>query len=223
MTHLWAVVRINTVLKEAKMTGRLLQEITVPPRQGAAFEVKRGQIIRVVEVEGPQVGDFNAFNLHNFRERLDAPLSAALNGSFRKFTRVYTNAPRGNLMFTVVDDKTGVHYLSGSHCTRLHYEIIYGVKDYHPNCYDILAEAVKPYGLSHYDVHGVFNFFMNVVYDENGRMIIKAPVAKKGDYMDIRAEMDVLCAIAACPGDIGLTNGEDMTPRPLKIEVYEEQ
>ncbi len=201
---------------------RLVNELMVPARGGCAFEIKKGQILRVVEIEGPQVGDFNAFNLHNFRERLDAPLSAALNSSFRHFTRLYTNEPRGRLMFTVVDDPTRVHFLSGGHCTILHYDLIHGIKDHH-NCYDILAKAVTPYGLTHYDVHGVFNFFMNVSYDANGRMIIRPPVAKKGDYMDVRAEMDVLGAIAACPGDINPTNGEDRVPKPLKIEIYEKE
>ena len=42
-------------------------------------------------------------------------------------------------------------------------------------------------------------------------------------YMDIRAEMDVLGAIAACPGDISPTNGEDRIPKPLKIEIYAEE
>lgn len=94
-------------------------------------------------------------------------------------------------------------------------------------------EAVTPYGLTHYDVHGVFNFFMNVSYDDSGRMIIKPPIAnnlsghfKTGQqrgYMDVRAEMDVLGAIAACPGDINPTNGEDRVPKRLKIEIYEKE
>ncbi len=205
------------------MKRKLVRELIVPARHGAAFEIKKGQILRVIEVEGPQVGDFNAFNLHNFRERMQAPLSAAFNSSTRHFTKIYTNDPRGRLMFTVVDDPTGLHYLSGGYCTRLHYEILLGIKD-HPNCYDILAEAIKPYGLTHYDVHGVLDFFMNVSFDDNGKMIVGPPIAKKGDYMELRAEMDVLGAMSACPDDIlGPTNGEDMRPKPLKIEIYEEE
>ncbi len=184
--------------------------------------MKKGQILRVIEIEGPQVGDFNAFNLHNFRERMHAPFTAQLNRSNRRFTKVYTNDPRGHVMFTVVDDPTGVHYLGGACCTGIHYEILFGIKD-HANCYDILAEAIRPYGLNHYDVHGALNFFMNVSYGDDGRIIIKAPVAKKGDYIDMRAEMDVLGAITACPGDINPTNGEDRIPKALKIEIYEEQ
>lgn len=41
--------------------------------------------------------------------------------------------------------------------------------------------------------------------------------------MDVRAEMDVLGAIAACPGDINPTNGEDRVPKRLKIEIYEKE
>lgn len=197
----------------------LIREFNVPACHGAAWEMRKGQLFRVIEIEGPQVGDFNAFNLHNFRERMHAPLSARLNSSTRHFTKIYTNDPRGHIMFTVVDDPTGLHYLSGGHCTALHYEILRGIK-VHANCYDILAEAIKPYGLTHYDVHGVLDFFMDVSFDEDGHMVIKPPIAKKGDYMELRAEMDVLCAISACPDDMGLTNGMDRTPKPLRIEIY---
>lgn len=199
--------------------GKIVKEFTIKARSGYAFEVKQGQILRIIEAVGPQVADVNFFNLHNFRERLHAPLSAAYNRSFQKFTKLYTNAARPNVIFTVVDDPVGVHFLSGAHCTSLHYELFWGIEN-HPNCFDNLAKAIEPWGLTSYDVHGVFNAFMKVRYDD-GKMIILPPVSKKGDYIDLRAEMDVLVAISACPGDISPTNGEDRIPKPLDIVVHE--
>ena len=50
----------------AETAGRTLAErIAVPIRTGRAWTVRKGQICRVVAVEGPQVCDFNAWNLHN--------------------------------------------------------------------------------------------------------------------------------------------------------------
>ena len=114
-----------------------------------------------------------------FERSLQSALSAQLNGSFQKFTTLFTNSPQINPIFTVVDDPTGVHYLSGSvGCTAKHYEKLMGVKN-HANCFDNLAKAVEPWGLGHYDVHGPFNAFMRVRWDENGNFNILAPVAKK--------------------------------------------
>jgi len=44
---------------------------------------------------------------------------------------------------------------------------------------------------------------MNVQYDPaTGMFVILEPVSRPGDYIEFRAEMDLLCALSACPDDI---------------------
>ena len=62
---------------------------------------------------------------------------------------------------------------------------------------------------------------MRVRYDEKGKMEILPPVAKKGDYVDLRAEMGLLVAISACPSDLNPCNGEDRKPKSLGIRIFE--
>jgi len=54
----------------------------------------------------------------------------------------------------------------------------------------------------------------------DGSFAILAPTARKGDYIDLRAEMDVLAAVSACPADRNATN--DGRAKPLGITVYSE-
>ena len=87
-----------------------------------------------------------------------------------------------------------------------------------------LVEALEPHGLTPEDVPDVFNMFMNVSYDDEGRYHIHGPVAGKGGYIDMRAEMDSLVALSACPaGDVSFVNGEgeEQGNKRLKVEIWE--
>ena len=53
----------------------------IPIRSGRAWPVRAGQLCRVVVIEGPQVADFNGWNLHNPRERFWAARTKQLDAS----------------------------------------------------------------------------------------------------------------------------------------------
>ena len=61
------------------MVEEAISEFIIPARSGKAFEIKKGQVLRIIEIEGKQVADVNVWNLHDFRERMDA-LSSMLMG-----------------------------------------------------------------------------------------------------------------------------------------------
>ena len=86
----------------------------------------------------------------------------------------------------------------GGRCsTRLGEIIGRGASD--RTCQENLTEALAPYGLTGDDINDVFNVFMNVDMDPNGRFTLKVPTTVKGDHIDLRAEMDILAGISACP------------------------
>jgi uncharacterized protein YcgI (DUF1989 family) len=59
---------------------------------------------------------------------------------------------------------------------------------------------------------------MNVELRTDGSFEIRPPTARKGDYIELRAEMDVLAAVSACPADRNATN--DGRAKPLGITVF---
>jgi uncharacterized protein YcgI (DUF1989 family) len=209
---------------------KLVKEILVPAEHGAAYWVSKGQTQRVIMVDGPQVGDWIAFNRDNLKEHYDPTHTYIMNssqgtGNTRAFRDFYSRPPHLNVMFTVTADTVGTHWvLSGGKCTPQRY-VIFGARGPHRSCFENLAEAITPYGLTPEDVPDVFNMFMNVEYDEEGEYHIKAPVAGKGGYIDMLAKMDCLVALSACPaGDVSLVNGEGSNKgnKPLKVEIWEE-
>ncbi|MBI3076904.1 MAG: DUF1989 domain-containing protein [Deltaproteobacteria bacterium] len=86
----------------------------------------------------------------------------------------------------------------------------------HPNCQDNLARAIRPYGLPAYAVQDAFNIFMKTGAKPSGHLFYKDPDAKKGDYMELLAEMDCLVSLSACPG-----KSSGPKTRRLGVEIYE--
>jgi uncharacterized protein YcgI (DUF1989 family) len=67
-------------------------------------------------------------------------------------------------------------------------------------------------------VPDVFNVFMNVDIIDN-KLVINPPLVKEDDYIDLRAEMECLVALSACPSDLAVTNAGRI--KPLKVEIFD--
>src|ERR1700719_1123084 len=82
------------------------------------------------------------------------------------------------------------------------------------NCNDNLVDAITPFGLGAGDVHDPFNIFMTTGLNGSGKPFYLPSDARKGDYVDLLAEMNVLVAISACPGG---SSGKQSYPLELDI------
>ena len=201
---------------------RILEDFVIPAGRGRAFLVPRGAVLRIHLVEDRQVGDCCFFNAGDRREVFHVGQSWALNvmlgtGNAKSFKHFYSKPPRENVMLTVLEDTVRNHWGNmGGRCSKRLYELRDGDRD-HRSCQENLAEALAPFGVSGDDIVDIFNVFMNVEVRPDGSFTILPPSAKKGDYIDLRAEMDVLAAISACPADRNATN--DGRAKPLGITV----
>ena len=118
---------------------------------------------------------------------------------------------------TIIDDPVGTNDIQYPRCTGFLYEYQYGF-EVHTNCHDILAEAIREYGLTPDDVHDSFNFWMHTgVADDH--MFIKRLMARKGDYVELIAQMDVLAVPNVCGADIFSTSNFEL--KPLLVQVFE--
>ena len=206
------------------MAGQIVQDFVIPARHGRAVEVAKGQILRIHLVEDKQVGDCVFFNADDHREMFHVGQTWGLNvmlgtGTARAFRHFYSKPPRENVMMTVVEDTVKNHWGNcGGRCSKRLYEMVDKTTD-HRSCQENLTEALAPYGLSGDDIVDVFNVFMNAEIKPDGSFSILPPTAMKGDHIDLRAEMNILAAISACPSDGRATN--DGNPKPLGITVYD--
>ena len=200
--------------------GRIVEERLIPARGYGAFQVQRGRVIRFVDVEGQQVPDVLLFNLHNVKERLSTGYSLSLNRSGNLTTGHTLYSIDCNAMATIVGDTVGQHYWGGGFCSEAVNFARYGVRGT-PNCRDNLTDALKPYGFTKEDVTDgcCLNFFMNLGERPDGTRGTELPFSQAGDYVDLRAEMDLLVAISACPQDRNPCNA--FNPTPIGVVIYE--
>lgn len=188
----------------------LQQQIIIPAKEGKAFKIQKGQTIRITDIEGEQVADLVAYRINDATERLDTgvTMDAIRTIALHAGHILYSNQYRP--MFTVITDLVGRHDFTSSACRPEMYEFLYN-KSNHANCHHNLAEALAPFGLAKPDQYYTFNIFMNTVIDANGQISVKRPLSRAGDYIELRAEMDVIAAISACPCEESECNGYQPT------------
>ncbi|HEY1362085.1 MAG TPA: urea carboxylase-associated family protein [Xanthobacteraceae bacterium] len=203
----------------------LRSELVVPRLGGKAFLVEKGQILRVTCIEGPQVADFNAFNRDDPKEMFWSGRTRLLQRAHLSVgDRLWSTPPRMRPMFTIIADTVAHQPLPGnarSHdlmycrCNERLYEVVKG-QTRAPNCNSNLAAAIAEFGLPPESVHDAFNIFMTTGLGPDDRFFYVDPDAKKGDYLELHAEMDCIVAISACPG---ASSGPEK--RPIGIRIYQ--
>ncbi|MGH9245265.1 MAG: DUF1989 domain-containing protein [Acidimicrobiales bacterium] len=192
------------------------REVEIPPCEGRVFEVERGDIVRIVAIEGPQAADLIAFNTSDFRESLSTWLTRHMSGSFLRAKEFYTNFPAAQIMFTAITDRPGLLWLSPGRCNPLSYRTR-GTGGPHLSCQDILAGCVESMGLGPFDMPDVLNIFMNATLHADGTYEFGPSPVEPGDSFDMTAEMDATVAVSACPDEFGAYN--EFQTRPLGIQV----
>jgi uncharacterized protein YcgI (DUF1989 family) len=208
----------------ARRARHLVRTVEIAARTGEAFEIEQGQLIRVICSEGPQVADFNAFGRQDAREKFWSVKSRIIGSSHLTVgNQLWSCPPWTRPMMTIIADTVSREALPGgarthdllfSRCDARHYETVFGRKGM-PNCQDNLANAIKPFGLTQYDVHDPLNLFMTTGSNEAGKPFYLPSNAKKGDYVELYAEIDCLAAISACPG-----GSSGPKHHPLRVDIF---
>ena len=177
--------------------------IILPPRSGTAFILKKGQRLKVVDIEGEQVSDLVCYYEHDTAEYLSSgrTLDYAETVLLTRGHAFYSN--RSNVMFTMVEDTVGRHDFLLTPCSADTFRIIYGHANPHQGCFGNLSEALKNYGITPDEVHISFNIFMNVdIESQTGKITVLPPKSKVGDYIVIEAAMDLIVGLTACSAEM---------------------
>ena len=201
------------------MDEKRSSEQVIPAGEYASVTLRRGETLRIIDLEGKQVADLVALNSSQRGEKLSCVYSNVLNGTWMltKGHMLYSN--RANPMFFIAEDTVGLHYSGGGFCTEEVNFIRFQVRNTR-NCADNLKMAYEPHGVKRedFDFDCCFNVFMNLTFQSDGSMKLEEPLSGPGDYIDLRAEMDTIIAISNCPQDKNPCNA--FNPTPLMIKVF---
>ena len=192
------------------------------PQTGMGFELRKGQIIRIIDPEGEQVSDVVAFasggaGRADASEWLSSGRTIDYNNTIYQSTGHVLYSNRSNPMFTILEDRVGRHDFLLTPCSPETFEMLY--KDhqgYHPSCLENLTENLKRFGIRADDIPTTFNVFMNVEVLPSGKIAIGAPLSKPGDFVDLRAERDLVVGVTACSAE----QSNNHALKPIDLMVY---
>jgi uncharacterized protein YcgI (DUF1989 family) len=203
---------------------RHARSFVIPARTGKGFKLAAGEIVRVTCPEGPQVADMIVFNADDPTEKFWSGRTRVIHGGHLKVgDQLWSVPPRVRPMLTLIADTlehpphpfgARSHDLLYCRCDGRMYAMVYGLAGAR-NCNDNLAEAIAEFGLGPEHVHDPFNIFMTTGLNDAGKPFYLPSDAKKGDYVELVAEIDCLVAVSACPG--GSSGSQS---RSLMIDIF---
>lgn len=170
----------------------------IAPRSGAAFRAGKGQVLTVRDVEGSQVSDLLAYNADDIREVISNGRTFDYAETIQLTTGHILYSNRSNAMLTIVEDTVGRHDFLLTPCSEATFRHFYPEHPVHRGCFGNLSEALAPYGVEPELIPCAFNIFMNVPVAADGRVSVEPPLSKAGDYIRLRAEMDLVIGLTAC-------------------------
>ena len=190
-------------------------------------EIKKGQVFRILDLEGNQAVDTLFFNARDPEERYSAADTVRAQGALYLTTGTQLMSTEGRPMLTITADTCGRHDTLGGACSCESNTVRYALnKRPMHSCRDSFLHALAHYdfnqgsgGLTKRDITSNINFFMNVPVTPEGGLTFADGVSAPGKYVEMRAEMDVLCLISNCPQLNNPCNAYN--PTPVRVLIWD--
>lgn len=194
------------------LAGTVVHDEVVPARAPWLHMVKKGQTLRIVDLEGNQAVDFLVYNAHDDAERYSAQDTIAAQGNIFLREGSVLRSNEGAAMMTVLSTAVAYHDTIGGACSCESNSLRYGhhTKAQHA-CVDNFLTANARQGRGKRDMVSNVNFFMNVPVEGDGALGIVDGISAPGLYVDLRAEMDVSVVVSNCPQINNPCNGFNPT------------
>jgi urea carboxylase-associated protein 1 len=201
----------------------VFREVVVAGR-GWSKQLTKGQIFRILDLEGNQAVDTLFYNAHDPSDRYSSVDTIREQGKIYLTTGTKLISLHGNTLMTIVADTCGRHDTVGGACAAESNQVRYAIeKKYMHNCRDnFLLELAKhqPH-MSKRDITSNINFFMNVPVTPEGGLTFEDGISAPGRYVELRAEMDVLVLVSNCPQLNNPCNAYN--PTPVEMIVWDPQ
>jgi urea carboxylase-associated protein 1 len=194
----------------------------VPAGEPFMRRVEKGQVLRILDLEGNQAVDTLFYNADDTEERYDANNTIRGQNNIYLTTGTQLLSNEGNTMLTIIADTCGRHDTLGGACSAESNTVRYALEKRHMHaCRDsfLLALAEYDHGMSKRDLSSNINFFMNVPVTPSGGLTFADGISGAGRYVEMRAEMAVLVLISNCPQLNNPCNAYN--PTPVEVLVWD--
>lgn len=170
----------------------------IEPRHGTSFALKKGDRLKITDIQGEQVSDFFCFMQNDPEDYLSSGRTLDYMSKLFLSTGDVLYSSRSIPMAKIIEDKVGRHDFLLTPCSRDTFSIIYQDKNPHHGCEGNLIKAFQELGIKLTSLPTTFNVFMNVQINEKGELKVAPPTSKAGDYIIIEALEDLYVGLTAC-------------------------
>jgi len=191
---------------------------TIEKQTGTAFLLKKNQLLKVIDPKGGQVSDMVLFNAADIREKISAGKTMDFEETILITERNFLWSNRSRKLMEIMEDTNGRNDILLAPCSPETFQIMYENPDYHPSCFENLYTNLEKFGILPDEVPTAFNIFMNVQFDNHGKLSVLPPLSKPGDYILLKPTMDLIVALTACSAED--SNGGSF--KPIQYEIINE-
>ncbi len=189
----------------------------LPPRGYWGGLVEKGQVVRVIDLEGGQCFDTIIYDAHDLYNRVNCSHTI---GKERKWDNWKPGdgiwSRNGDKLAMITEDTSeGHHAFAGGFCNEAWGRMIRGIPNQH-TCHDNFVSAMRMAGFPEFSAEEIdwgscVSFFMYIIYHPDGTLGMPPVSNKPGDYIDLMAERDLVVTISNCPGETGQVNNWQCT------------
>jgi hypothetical protein len=196
----------------------------VPAGESWIHLIKKGQIFRIVDLEGNQAVDTLFYNAHDLTDRYSFQETIRAQNNIYLTTGTKIVSSNGHVLMTIIADTCGRHDTLGGACATESNMVRYAIEKRHMHaCRQSFVKAVIAYdhGFEKRDVANNINFFMNVPVTPEGGLTFEDGISEPGKYVELRAEHDTLALISNCPQLNNPCNAYN--PTPIQVLIWDAQ
>jgi uncharacterized protein len=204
----------SDIIKEL-LQGYISMIQIIEKQSGAAFKLKKGDKLKVIDPQGEQVSDMVLFNAADKREKLSSGKTLDFEETILITKGHFLWSNRSHKMMEILEDTNGRNDFLLAPCSPETFQIMYQNPEYHPSCFENLHTNLAVFGIEPDDVPTAFNIFMNVQFAPDGKLSVDPPTSKAGDYMILEAKMDLIVGLTACSAE----QSNNYSFKPIQYEI----
>ena len=188
---------------------------TIEKQTGSAFEMNKGDYLKVIDPMGQQVSDMVLYNAKDKGEKLSSGKTLDFEETILITEGHHLWSNRSNKMMRILEDTNGRNDFLLAPCSPETFKIMYDNQDHHPSCLENLYQNLSDFGVTIDDIPTAFNIFMNVQFAPTGKLTVAPPTSRAGDYVLFEARMDLIVGLTACSAEMS----NNYSFKPIQYEV----
>ena len=215
---------MTTLESPLNPNSAILSEIC-PPGDGWIHLLRKGQTLRIEDLEGNQAVDTLFYSASNPEDRYSATNTIVRGDSLYLQAGSLLISENGNVLATITADTCGRHDTIGGACSAESNTVRYALeKRPMHSCRDTFLSQLEQASpdlprLTKRDLTANINFFMNVPVTPEGGLKFEDGISAPGKYVEVRAEMDLVVLISNCPQLNNPCNAYN--PTPIRLLVWD--